>query len=320
MTNLPSVRSFAWFLLGTAVLGLVLATAATFAARLHWALDLSTHFRTYYVVAALLLLFCYVVGRRFRTAVVVLAALLVNTWFIAPLYLAASDEQAPTAEARRLKIASINLFMNSSAYDEVIDYVRATKPDLVVLVELTGPWEAGLAPLKADYPEWHLHVRRDPFGVGILSKLPLDDAQFENMIDEYPLARASLKVDGKPLTVFGVHPMPPIGSRGSSLRNGAIVALRDKVRATTGSVIVAGDLNITSWSPYFDDLLDGTRLRDSRAGRGLQTTWPTTIPQPLRISIDHFLVSPEIRIVERSVGPNVGSDHLPIEMEFVLQP
>jgi endonuclease/exonuclease/phosphatase (EEP) superfamily protein YafD len=38
----------------------------------------------------------------------------------------------------------------------------------------------------------------------------------------------------------------------------------------------------------------------------------------LRIPIDHCLVSPSVAIVDRRVGPPVGSDHLPVFVDFAI--
>jgi len=38
----------------------------------------------------------------------------------------------------------------------------------------------------------------------------------------------------------------------------------------------------------------------------------------LGIPIDHCLVSPEIIVTKRSVGPSVGSDHYPVIIDFSI--
>jgi endonuclease/exonuclease/phosphatase (EEP) superfamily protein YafD len=56
-------------------------------------------------------------------------------------------------------------------------------------------------------------------------------------------------------------------------------------------------------------------LRDTRAGFGIQASWPTQIP-PLGIPLDHCLVSPELVVLDRRLGPAVGSDHRPVILEL----
>jgi len=81
--------------------------------------------------------------------------------------------------------------------------------------------------------------------------------------------------------------------------------------------ILLGDLNVTPWSSPFQHLLRQGGLRDTAIGFGIHPTWPSYL-WPMRIPIDHCLVSPGLRATKREVGRNVGSDHFPllIELEF----
>ena len=58
-------------------------------------------------------------------------------------------------------------------------------------------------------------------------------------------------------------------------------------------------------------------MRDARRGFRIQPSWPNFI-WPLRIPIDHTLVSRDVHIVDRGLGPSVGSDHLPVVMDFEI--
>ena len=119
------------------------------------------------------------------------------------------------------------------------------------------------------------------------------------------------------MTIIGTHPLPPGNSETWRLRNEQFEALARLCRTQTDAVVVIGDLNTTSWSAHFGTLLAGTRLRDSRAGFGVQATWPAWSPLP-RIPIDHCLVSPEIVVRQRFIGPDVGSDHYPLVVDLAV--
>ncbi len=71
----------------------------------------------------------------------------------------------------------------------------------------------------------------------------------------------------------------------------------------------------TPWSPHFRRLLRDSELRDVARGRGLSPTWYPT-PLPLGIPIDHVLVSDEIGVAQREVGPDLGSDHRAVRVEL----
>jgi endonuclease/exonuclease/phosphatase (EEP) superfamily protein YafD len=80
---------------------------------------------------------------------------------------------------------------------------------------------------------------------------------------------------------------------------------------------VLGDLNATPWSYYFQRLVRESGLTDSSKGRGIHATWPAGL-FPLRIPIDHCLLSPEIGVINKMTGNNVGSDHLPVVVDLQL--
>ena len=78
-----------------------------------------------------------------------------------------------------------------------------------------------------------------------------------------------------------------------------------------------GDYNATPWSRPFWRFVDRSGLCDSRAGFGVQASFPA-MSAVLRIPIDHVLVSCSIGVRDRRIGRDVGSDHLPVIVDLVL--
>ncbi|NET13198.1 MAG: endonuclease/exonuclease/phosphatase family protein, partial [Okeania sp. SIO1H6] len=96
-------------------------------------------------------------------------------------------------------------------------------------------------------------------------------------------------------------------------------------------VILAGDLNITMWSPDYHKLEQETGLRNSRLGFGIIPTWPARFNNSVllyilsrffQIPIDHCLISSEIKVVNVNTransGLNLGSDHLPLITDLFI--
>jgi endonuclease/exonuclease/phosphatase (EEP) superfamily protein YafD len=79
--------------------------------------------------------------------------------------------------------------------------------------------------------------------------------------------------------------------------------------------VVAGDLNMSPWSPFFRRFMKKSGLKDSEDSFGFQPTWPTYQPI-LYLPLDHVLVSRDIAIVDRRIGAKVGSDHLPVVVDL----
>ena len=120
-------------------------------------------------------------------------------------------------------------------------------------------------------------------------------------------------------TLVATHPVPPKTAALARSRDRQLRAIAEFVAAAPLPCIVAGDLNTTPWSAAFRDLLARGGLRDTALGRGVQGTWHARLPLP-RIPIDHVLAPPGTEVLRRAVGPDVGSDHFPVEAELRLPP
>jgi endonuclease/exonuclease/phosphatase (EEP) superfamily protein YafD len=78
-----------------------------------------------------------------------------------------------------------------------------------------------------------------------------------------------------------------------------------------------GDFNATPWSPPYRRLLARSGLCDSRAGFGIQATFPAA-SSIVRIPIDHLLASCSVGTADRHIERDVGSDHLPVVIDLVI--
>ena len=92
-----------------------------------------------------------------------------------------------------------------------------------------------------------------------------------------PVLIAKYQAGAQSLAVIATHTKSPRKPFASEDRNVQLTELAKLANAQPGEVLMIGDLNTTSWSPYFGDLLQATRLRDSRPGYGVLATWPTDL-------------------------------------------
>lgn len=83
------------------------------------------------------------------------------------------------------------------------------------------------------------------------------------------------------------------------------------------AVIVGGDFNMPSDSPMFSMLKRDYYFGFDQVGWGCGYTRPVSFPW---IRIDHILATPRVHFVSCRVGPNVGSDHLPLIAKVVVKP
>ena len=83
-------------------------------------------------------------------------------------------------------------------------------------------------------------------------------------------------------------------------------------------MIIAGDFNVTPYSPVLVNWLERTTLTDARRGRGFGMSWPTSVPV-LGIPIDHVFVSEDFLVDAHYYGPAFGSDHYPVLTRLSLR-
>ncbi len=301
-------------------LGAVLAglcSVAAYFGRSSWILELTTHFRIQYVayllLAAVVLAFC----RRWRAAAACVLAGLLSLVPIASLLL--PDGTAPdlrTSDGQHMRALLLNVNSANTSYDAVVSLIQEFDPDFVVLEEINSAWDAATSALHSAYPHRRSVPREDNFGIKLMSKRPMLSSDIVYLDGaEVPTVIATFDISGQTLMVMGTHPVPPVGAQYAAFRNEHLAAVAARMTSTTGPRLLLGDLNVTPWSPYFGDLLEDSGLRNASQGRGFSTTWPTFF-WPLRIQLDHCLHSADIQIVDKRIGQHVGSDHLPVQIEF----
>lgn len=277
-----------------------------------WLIDLMSHFRVQYlVVLVLILLFMVLVGlQRNKTTLIILVLLFIwNAIYVVPLYISPVIVSENTEQ--ELTILSINLLSSNTNSTEVLELIEEKDPDILVLMELTPHWENQLNEVFKSYPFHEVKQRNDNFGIALFSKIKMSSSviYFENS------SKSSIKADlvfgNKPLSILATHPVPPISPRTFDSRNSQLQDIARKRDSFSENFILIGDLNTSSFSSHFRDLLTNANLVDSRNGFGVATTWPADF-YPLRTTLDHCLIGGELKVLERRTAKNIGSDHLPI--------
>jgi endonuclease/exonuclease/phosphatase (EEP) superfamily protein YafD len=289
------------------------ATLAGFLADLWWVFDLTSHFRVQYLVASAVLFIAALALRRFAIGLVAATLLIVNLYLVTPLYY---PRALTTEQPADIRLMMLNVHSSNRQFARVRALIEEESPDVLLVLEFNEQWRVGLEEIEAKYPFSERAPRAHNFGIAIYSRLPFEQVSvIEISQQQLPAITASIQCEGRRLTFFGVHVLPPVSRTASAHRNQQFHDVASLVRLVPGPVVVAGDLNCTTWSPFFGRLVSGAGLVDSRRGRGLQATWPTFMPW-LMIPIDHCLVSPDLEVVGRHVTPAFGSDHLGIVIDL----
>jgi endonuclease/exonuclease/phosphatase (EEP) superfamily protein YafD len=294
---------------------LVAVNVLPLGARLWWVIDLTTHFRVQYLAVTLALLVLLALRRRWRVCVVLAAAGAVSIVPVVP-YLPLAPRGAAVAAEPRLKVVSVNVSYRQFSARRLLEIVREVGPDVVVVQELTPYAAEVLAPLDEILLHHFKMPAEGPFGIAVWSRLPLESA-VPFALGRQPAIEARVRFGDGAFTVLGVHLNAPTSPRRAAARNNELRLLAERSAAIEGPLVVAGDFNLTPYSPWFGDWLAASGLTDSRRGRTPSVSWPAVLPI-LGIPIDHVAVSPEFAIVAHRRLPDFGSDHYGVLAELAL--
>jgi endonuclease/exonuclease/phosphatase (EEP) superfamily protein YafD len=295
-----------------ALIGLAAAWAMTWLPA--WPFTLLEHFRVQYVVAGAVLLGAVLALRMRGWADVAAIATLVHG-----LPLAADLTRSPRsgpAGGAEIRVLMLNVLTENRHVDQVRQLIADEKPDVVGLVEVDERWIAAVAPAVSDFPGRLEAPRRDNFGVALYARGPMTGA-IERLGSGLPCAVAEVAIRDARLRVVLMHPVPPVDADAMSLQESQVAAVAERVRGLADPVLVMGDFNTTPWSRVFARLVETTGLCDSRAGFGIQASFPSDMAV-MRIPIDHLLASCAIGVRARRIGPRVGSDHLPVIVDLTI--
>lgn len=275
-----------------------------------WLTDLASHWQWLFVVG--LVYSCVIaMRRRLRWGIALLALPL--PWMTASPLAPSVEGEAPPRE-KVLSIAAANVHHDNGSVEALARWIDQASPDLVVLNEVSHAYAAKLGRIEG-YPYRHLVPSDDPFGVGILSRFPLSGS------NDVPSENGSRQVESGVLwstasvKLVAIHPMPPISPQDHSHRNLQLASIGAAAKSHGEPTIVVGDLNASPWSSAFS----GFANSGVRRATGLTPTWPAIGQGFLGIPIDHVLVTAHWSVLERQIGPNIGSDHLPVMVKILLR-
>jgi endonuclease/exonuclease/phosphatase (EEP) superfamily protein YafD len=324
---------FAWKTLYFLSILIVVLTVAGFLGRLWWGFDMVCHFRVQYFWILIFLAIVFTLGRKWVSCIVVTIFGLINASIFIPYITIVKPIHV---DSPKIRAVVINLDFRSSSYGKTASFIAKSQPQLLILEELSEGWENGIKENLATFPYFSRlrysdvypeekdfmkplsEISKHKISLGLFSKLPFETTKLRS-IDTYPTpyVEAQFKFNEKPFTLLGAHLMIPAGSVLSKVRNKQIDFLTQKIQSINEPTVFLGDLNTTPWSPFFKDFIEKTGLKETRKNLGIYPTWPTGYAS-MRVPIDHSLTSNGIRVHSFRLGPDIGSDHFPLILDFSL--
>lgn len=312
---------------------LIVATLAGLAARVSAIAELFVHFKLIYFLSSIVLIVTYAAIKRWRWVGVSTIVLMIHAPGIIHWYIPRQSPPAQNYATVDLLIA--NVWSGNRNYEPFLDFVRKRQPDILVIQEVTPEWRDALRPLESEGYYALVQPRVDNFGMATLSRI--EPQRLERVmlntysqvpsngrdeiaasIFELPVMELEFAIGRRTVQLLNLHPLPPLGSHYTAVRNRMLTLTRNYVQSTDDLVIVAGDLNVTPWSPFYYDAFNEAGLVNGRQGHGIFPTYPSIGLIPPAIPIDHVLVSPEIRVSHIEYTPEWDSDHAGLWVELAI--
>ena len=220
-----------------------------------------------------------------------------------------------------LRVLTCNVQGGDLDVGALANLIREARPDLIMLQEcrLPDPGAAlGLVGWDVRAEGEFCLASRSPL-VGF-SALRRPDKAYRTVA-----VRAEVSCSGRMIPVVSVHLMTPRKGLEAIIRSpvGGVGAFRESSRVQAlesgllrrwvgdapGSILMAGDFNLTAEHPLYRR--DWTGFGDAFEG----SSWglgETMFTRRIGLRIDHVLGGPDWRAVRCRVGPDVGSAHRPV--------
>lgn len=294
---------------------------------LHWFAWLTSQFRFQYFVLQSLVLFClmlYAVAikwkdyKHYMPALIVVPFWLCNLYFIAPYYLPLERSSQAIIHSQKLRLLLSNVGFIED-YKALLTYIKLARPDIICIVEHEPKLDQLLATgqLQAHYPFRMVDLNSQ---MGLYSRIPIIHSKLEPAdITVGPSLNTAFKLGSQSFILVLSHPVVPYSPESLWQQERHFQKWGKTWSSYSKPLLIVGDLNSTPWSPVFQELLHKTGLKDSQIGFGIQPSWAVN-DIFLALPIDHVLASSHFVILNRTIGPEIGSDHRPVLVEMALTP
>jgi len=308
------VRIILWLLAGLVVALTIagLADRLALGGRLGWAFDLMSHWPRHLAVVSLVICVLSIWRRTRIPAIAALAATAINAAIVIGAGGFALPQAAPP-DARLIRIVSANVHGSLTALAKVAQLGRDYDADIVAVYEAPDEMNAALFDrLFADLPRRLLLSEREN-GWPVIRRSAIATREGEEITSTMYDGSHGVLLHASVLGVQVTTAHPP------SPADPGLKADRDRQLSDIGPgldqtkpFIIAGDFNSTPWGRAYATV-PGTRAGDPR----LEGTFPA-IAGPLGLPIDHIRFGGGLTLTDYRVGPDIGSDHLPLLATFAL--
>ena len=178
--------------------------------------------------------------------------------------------------------------------------------------------------LIGEYPfSTSVYAPRTGTAYALLSRWPVitSGKRYHAGRSNFPLFQYDIQLETQMVTLFGVHTTSPRSADNKQTRDGQLRQLLEVISGSRAGnpQVLLGDFNATPWTPALRAI--ATKLNYFAPSNSLQGTWPTWLPTPMRIPIDHIFYDDRLCTFNSGRTHIEGSDHAAVyaDLAFIQQ-
>jgi endonuclease/exonuclease/phosphatase (EEP) superfamily protein YafD len=271
--------------------------------------DSLSHFRAH-MFAALFILsvgFAFLKSRKLAIAMAFCAAIAALSIYPAWPFLSPH-----TQLSHPMKLIQFNTLFSNPVPDRSLAWIKSQQPDFVMLQEVSSKTFAIYDGLAETMPYGAFCKFAPVGGVAVRSKFPLVN---QGCVEKQGLVWMRADVNGTQISFASVHLHWPWPFKQAK----QIEWMQESLKALPRPVVLTGDFNAATWSSAVNKVAAAS---DTRVVPGLRFTLrmgPRPIGPIAFMPIDHVMMPERFGVGDVTVGPALGSDHLPVVVMFEVR-
>ena len=273
-------------------------------------IDSLSHFRMYILVFFFLLFFVCLAYKQWLWATSALLGCVAEFIFFIPYLLVPPNAPADESHiANKIKVYQHNIRYDNKNLTELIDYIRAERPDVLLLQEFSTSNEKQIQVLKEIYSTFETCIFMPIIGkVAVISQFSMVEG---SKTCEHGHINIQVRAfDNQIINLSSMHLHWPFPF--SQMEQ--VAALVSKI--PQDNLILGGDFNSVPWGMVLGKIREHTGAIPMQ---GLRITLRKDFSNSLGLlylPVDHVLSTPQFIPISVELGPRHGSDHVSTLVEY----
>jgi endonuclease/exonuclease/phosphatase (EEP) superfamily protein YafD len=228
--------------------------------------------------------------------------------------------EVKTTCAQKISVIYANVLTKNQNKEKLNNFIKQLNPDIVALVETDQAWIDSVQ-LNNNFLYFESKPLNNNFGISLFSKYKIvgpTTLKLDHHLPPVVHTFVDIGSESRRIQMVVFHTFPPQLTSGLNINPQILDKLSSLVRKSSEPVIMAGDLNATSFSNYYWKWINSFNVVDTMSGFGIFRTWHAQ-SNFFRLTLDYVFTSKSIKTKSWTRLDDIGSDHFPIFAELCLE-